>query len=127
MFYGLGEGVARLLVFKLWGIENFTTIPTAGVTSTTAAKLAESEKKGLFGGLFGGNKEVVLNFDHVELGVAHAAFAKKNDKDEKENEDEDAGLFVNAGGDQGLRCVVLHKHHLNIFSSTRELSLKRIA
>ncbi|KAI8621893.1 hypothetical protein BC830DRAFT_1092069 [Chytriomyces sp. MP71] len=45
MFYGLGEGVARLLVFRWWGIENFTTIPTAGVTKDTAAKIAASEQK----------------------------------------------------------------------------------
>ncbi|KAJ3241676.1 hypothetical protein HDU81_011000 [Chytriomyces hyalinus] len=45
MFYGLGEGVARLLVFRWWGIENFTTIPTAGVTSQTASRMAEADQE----------------------------------------------------------------------------------
>ncbi|KAJ3211902.1 hypothetical protein HDU82_004592 [Entophlyctis luteolus] len=38
MFYGLGEGVARLLVLRWWGIETFSLLPTSGVTPSTAAK-----------------------------------------------------------------------------------------
>ncbi|KAJ3130661.1 hypothetical protein HK100_007746 [Physocladia obscura] len=53
MFYGLGEGVARLLVFRWWGIENFTGVPTAGVTPTTVSKIAHAQKVGFFGTLFG--------------------------------------------------------------------------
>ncbi|KAJ3067393.1 hypothetical protein HDU98_009375, partial [Podochytrium sp. JEL0797] len=56
MFYGLGEGVARLLVFEWWGIENFTTIPTAGVTSSTAGKLADrggESSKGIWSRVWG--------------------------------------------------------------------------
>ncbi|KAJ3082575.1 hypothetical protein HDU99_002232 [Rhizoclosmatium hyalinum] len=118
MFYGLGEGVARLLVFKWWGIENFTTIPTAGVTSSTASKLANDDKKSGFLGMFrGGKTEKTVGLDIGSDVLSLEALFGIRDGCKKERE----GLYLPDGV-----AVLEETAHVSVRDAAREFSFSRL-
>ncbi|KAI9350825.1 hypothetical protein BDR26DRAFT_851591 [Obelidium mucronatum] len=126
MFYGLGEGVARLLVFRWWGIENFTTIPTAGVTASTERKISEANvdrrKNGLFGGWFGGSGTA------LKVSGVHTVFPRRT-QEENESEGDHSmttTIYANSCKTSFAMDAVVVALESKTGNESREYCLKRV-